>query len=267
MGSGKVTVDLIIEMKAEGKKICALTAYDCPTAMYLDQAGIDLILVGDSLGMVVLGYENTLQVTMEDMLHHCSAVARGTERALTVGDMPFLSYATPQQGLENAGRFLQEAGMEAVKLEGGREMYDTVKRIVTAGIPVLGHIGYTPQHSLQFGTKVVQGREKEAAQKLVNDAKALEDAGAFAVVLECMPKKLSAEISSTIKIPTIGIGSGPGCDGQILVTNDLLGLYDRMKPKFVKKYADMANQMKLSFSAYIDEVRAGKFPTDRHSFS
>ena len=267
MGSDKITVDMIFEMKAEGQKICTLTAYDFPTASFLDQTGIEIILVGDSLGMVVLGYENTLRVTMEDMLHHCKAVSRGVSKALTVADMPFLSYSTPRQGLENAGRFVQESGMDSVKLEGDREMCGTVSRIVDAGIPVMAHIGYTPQHSLQFGRKIVRGREKDAAAALITDAKALEVAGAFAIVLECIPQKLASEITAAVKIPTIGIGSGPDCDGQILVTNDLLGLYEKMLPKFVKRYAELGLEMKRAFGEYIEEVRSGKFPTDKHSFS
>ena len=266
MSNGKVTVDAIFEIKSKGEKICALTAYDYPTAFFLDQVGIDLILVGDSLGMVVLGYENTLKVTMADMLHHCKAVSRGVERALTVGDMPFLSYSTPEKALENAGRFVQESDMDAVKIEGGLPMRETVQKLVEAGIPVLGHIGYTPQHSLQFGRKIVRGRDPESAAALVADARAIEEAGAFAVVLECIPKELSAKITASIQIPTIGIGSGPDCDGQILVTNDLLGLYEKMAPKFVKRYAELGRDMKQAFGDYIKEVRSGKFPTDEHSF-
>ena len=267
MNQNKVTIDAVVGMKTKGEKICVLTAYDFPTASFLDQAGIDIVLVGDSLGMVVLGYDNTLKVTMADMLHHCKAVSRGVTRAFTVADMPFLSYTTPQQALENAGRFIQEASMNSVKIEGGREMGPVVERIVSAGIPVMGHIGYTPQHSLQFGKQIVQGREEEKAKKLIDDAKALEQAGAFSIVLECVPRALASKITQSLSVPTIGIGSGPGCDGQVLVTNDLLGLYEKILPKFVKKYADIGSDMKNAFAQYIQDVRSGKFPAEEHSFS
>lgn len=266
MNQNKITVDVVARMKAGGEKICVLTAYDFPTASFLDQAGIDIVLVGDSLGMVVLGYENTLKVTMEEMLHHCKAVSRGVSRAFTVADMPFLSYTTEQQALENAGRFIQQADMNSVKIEGGREMCPCVERIVSAGIPVMGHIGYTPQHSLMFGKQVVQGREDEKAEKLIDAAAALEQAGAFSIVLECVPRALALKITQSVKIPTIGIGSGPDCDGQVLVVNDLLGLYEKLLPRFVKKYADIGSDMKNAFAQYIQDVRSGSFPTDKHSF-
>jgi 3-methyl-2-oxobutanoate hydroxymethyltransferase len=267
MNENRVTVDAVARMKANGEKICMLTAYDFPTASFLDQAGIDIVLVGDSLGMVVLGYENTLKVTMEEMLHHCKAVSRGVNRAFTVADMPFLSYTTPQQALENAGRFIQEADMNSVKIEGGREMAPCVERIVSAGIPVMGHIGYTPQHSLKFGKQIVQGREEEKAKKLIDDAVALEQAGAFSIVLECVPRALALKITQSVGVPTIGIGSGPDCGGQVLVTNDLLGLYEKILPGFVKKYADIGSDMKNAFAQYIEDVRSGTFPTDEHTLA
>jgi len=204
---------------------------------------------------------------MEDMLHHCKAVSRAVNRALTIADMPFLSYTTAQQALENAGRFVQQADMHAVKIEGGSEMCPVVEKVTSAGIPVMAHIGYTPQHSLQFGKKIVQGREEEKAKKMAHDAAALQAAGAFSIVLECIPRRLASKITRSVDIPTIGIGSGPDCDGQVLVTNDLLGLYEKMMPKFVKKYARIGETMKKAFTNYISEVRSGAFPTNKHSFS
>jgi 3-methyl-2-oxobutanoate hydroxymethyltransferase len=262
----KVTTLTFRRKKLRREPITALTAYDYPTALAMDQAGIDSILVGDSLGMVVLGYPNTLPVTMEDMLHHCRAVSRGAQYALLIGDMPFMSYQTSaQDALRNAGRFLQEAGMDAVKLEGGRERLDAVRAIVSAGIPVMGHLGLTPQSVHQLGGFRPQGREVSAARRLLEDALLLQEAGCFSIVLESVPARLATLISQRLEIPTIGIGAGVGCDGQVLVTHDLLGLFERFTPKFVKKYADLHGEMKRAFSAYIQEVRQGAFPADEHT--
>jgi 3-methyl-2-oxobutanoate hydroxymethyltransferase len=262
----KVTTLTFRQKKERGEPISMLTAYDYPTAVAMDKAGVDSILVGDSLAMVVLGYENTLSVTMDEMLHHARAVARGAKSALLIGDMPFMSYqVTPEEALRNAGRFLQEAGMDAVKLEGGRERADAVRRIVGAGIPVMGHIGLTPQSIHQLGGFRAQGKTASAAKILLEDAKILEDAGAFGVVLESVPARLAEYISKQISIPTIGIGAGAGCDGQVLVTHDLLGLFDRFTPKFVKKYANFHAEMNKAFSEYIDDVETRRFPAVEHT--
>ena len=262
----KVTTRTYLRKKQRGQPITMLTAYDYPTARAIDQAGIDSILVGDSLGMVVLGYANTLPVTMEDMLHHCRAVKRGAEYALLVGDMPFMSYqASVQDAVRNAGRFLQEAGMDAVKLEGGRERADAVQAIVSAGIPVMGHLGLTPQSVHQFGGFRPQGMENQAARRLLQDAQILQEAGCFSLVLESVPTRLATYVSQQIDIPTIGIGAGAGCDGQVLVTHDLLGLFDRFTPRFVKKYASFHGEMLGAFQAYKSEVEAGVFPAQEHS--
>ena len=243
-----------------------LTAYDYPTALSMDAAGVDAILVGDSLGMVVLGYPNTLPVTMEEMLHHCRAVSRGAKNSLLIGDMPFMSYqAEVNDAVRNAGRFLQQAGMDAVKLEGGRERVDAVRAIVGAGIPVMGHLGLTPQSVNQLGGFRPQGKTASAAKKLLEDALLLEEAGCFSLVLESVPARLAEFISQKISIPTIGIGAGVGCDGQVLVTHDLLGLFDRFTPKFVKKYADFHGEMKRAFGEYLAEVQARQFPAAEHS--
>ena len=233
--SRKTILD-IKKMKENGEKIAMLTAYDFGMASLIDEADIDIILVGDSLGNVVLGYENTLPVTMADMLHHTKAVVRGAQKALIVADMPFMSYQiSPQEALANAGRFLQEAGAQAVKLEGGREQSEAGYKITSSGIPVMAHLGLTPQSIHQMGGYKVQGKKEDAAQKIMSDAKILEEAGAFSLVLECVPEKLAQDITSAISIPTIGIGAGVHCDGQVLVVNDMLGMYERMTPKFVKK--------------------------------
>jgi 3-methyl-2-oxobutanoate hydroxymethyltransferase len=263
----KVTTATFREKKASGKKITMLTAYDFPTARLVDEAGIDSILVGDSLGMVVLGYETTLAVTMEDMLHHTKAVTRAAKRALVVADMPFLSYHhSPSQALTNAGRFIQEAGAQAVKLEGGRERAETVRFLVEAGIPVVGHIGLTPQLILQFGGFKVQGKEEAAARKLIDDAISLADAGAFAIVLECVPVALAREITASVSIPTIGIGAGPDCDGQVLVINDLLGLYGGHCPKFVKQYAQLSQHIEMALKQFQADVESGAFPEQKHCY-
>ena len=262
----KVTTLTLRQKKARREPITMLTAYDYPTALSMDAAGVDAILVGDSLGMVVLGYANTLPVTMEEMLHHCRAVARGAKSALLIGDMPFMSYqADMNEAVRNAGRFLQQAGMEAVKLEGGRERADAVRAIVGAGIPVMGHLGLTPQSVNQLGGFRPQGRNASAAQRLLEDALLLEEAGCFSLVLESVPARLAEFVSQKISIPTIGIGAGAGCDGQVLVTHDLLGLFDRFTPKFVKKYADFHGEMGRAFSEYLAEVQSRQFPAVEHS--
>ncbi|CAG1016601.1 3-methyl-2-oxobutanoate hydroxymethyltransferase [Anaerolineales bacterium] len=262
----KVTTLTFRQKKERGEPITMLTAYDYPTAVAMDKAGVDSILVGDSLAMVVLGYENTLSVTMDEMLHHARAVSRGAKSALLVGDMPFMSYqVTAEEALRNAGRFLQEAGMDAVKLEGGRDRVDAVRRIVGAGIPVMGHLGLTPQSIHQLGGFRTQGKTASAAKILLEDAKILEEAGAFSLVLESVPARLAEYISKQISIPTIGIGAGAGCDGQVLVTHDLLGLFDRFTPKFVKKYANFHTEMNKAFTVYIDDVETKRFPAVEHT--
>ena len=262
----KVTTLTLRQKKARREPITMLTAYDYPTALSMDAAGVDSILVGDSLGMVVLGYANTLPVTMEEMLHHCRAVARGAKSALLIGDMPFMSYqADVNEAVRNAGRFLQQAGMEAVKLEGGRERADAVRAIVGAGIPVMGHLGLTPQSVNQLGGFRPQGRNASAAQRLLEDALLLEEAGCFSLVLESVPARLAEFVSQKISIPTIGIGAGAGCDGQVLVTHDLLGLFERFTPKFVKKYADFHGEMGRAFSEYLADVQSRAFPAAEHS--
>jgi 3-methyl-2-oxobutanoate hydroxymethyltransferase len=262
----KITTQDFRIKKQRGERITMLTAYDYATALALDQAGVDSILVGDSLGMVVLGYENTLPVTMEDMLHHCKAVARGAKRALLVGDMPFMSYqVSVEKAVENAGRFLQEAGMDAVKLEGGRERLEAVQAIVSTGIPVMGHLGLTPQSIHQLGGFRPQGKNALAGKRLLEDALLLQEAGCFSIVLESVPARLADLISQRLQIPTIGIGAGSACDGQVLVTHDLLGLFDRFTPKFVKKYADLRAETLQAFSAFIDEVSRGTFPSEEHT--
>ena len=257
----KITTKVFQQKKDRGDPISVLTAYDYPTSLIMDRVGIDSILVGDSLGMVVLGYENTLRVTMEEMLHHCRAVARGAKYALLIGDMPFMSYqVSVEEAVRNAGRFLQEGGMDAVKLEGGRERADSIRAIISAGIPVVGHIGLTPQSVNLFGGFRAQGKTAAAAKRLYEDALLLQDAGCFSLVLESVPGRLAELISEKLDIPTIGIGAGSGCDGQVLVTHDLLGLFDRFTPKFVRKYADFFSQMELAFNEFISDIDAGRFP-------
>ena len=262
----KVTTLTYRQKKERGEIITMLTAYDYPTALAMDKAGVDSILVGDSLGMVVLGYENTLPVTMEEMLHHCRAVSRGAKSALLIGDMPFMSYqVSVEEATRNAGRFLQHGGMDAVKLEGGRERADTVRSIVNAGIPVMGHLGLTPQSINQLGGFRAQGKTAIAAKRLVEDAIILEGAGCFSIVLESVPARLAELISKKISIPTIGIGAGAGCDGQVLVTHDLLGLFDRFTPKFVKKYANFHGEMQKAFGDFIEDVESKRFPALEHT--
>jgi len=264
----RVTINQIRDMKQKGEKITMLTAYDYSTAKIVDEVGVPLILVGDSLGMVVLGYESTVPVTMEDMLHHTKAVVRGTKHTMIVGDMPFMTYhISIDDALKNATRFIQEAGAQAIKLEGGVTVAEKVKRIVECGIPVMGHIGLTPQSIHQFGGFRVQGRTPEAAVKMLKDAQALEEAGAFAVVLETVPTPLATLITQKIGIPTIGIGAGVGCDGQVQVINDILGSYTDFVPKHAKQYAKLADIMSSAITEYYNEVKAGTFPTAKQSFS
>lgn len=253
--------------KQKGEKLSMLTAYDYTTASLVDSAGINAILVGDSLGMVMLGYEDTLSVTMEDMIHHSKAVARGAKNTLVVTDMPFMSYQTSvYDAVINAGRLMKEGRAGAVKLEGGAEFAEHISTIVKASIPVMGHIGLTPQSVNAFGGFKVQGKTNEAAQKLIDDAKALEKAGVFAIVVECVPAELGKAITEAVSVPVIGIGAGKYCDGQVLVYQDMLAMYDKMKPKFVKAYANIGEQMIEAFKAYDSEVKSGAFPTDEHSF-
>ncbi|WP_346867731.1 MULTISPECIES: 3-methyl-2-oxobutanoate hydroxymethyltransferase [unclassified Clostridium] len=255
------------EAKAKGEKITMLTAYDYSMAKIIDSSGINGILVGDSVGMVCLGYEDTISVTMEDMIHHTRAVARGTENALVVADMPFMSYQTSvYDAVFNAGRLMKEGRAQCVKLEGGVDMCDRIEAITKASIPVMAHIGLTPQSVNSLGGFKVQGKSEEAAKELIEAAKAVEKAGAFSVVLECVPAKLSEIISKEISIPTIGIGAGASCDGQILVYQDMLGMFNDFTPKFVKKYADLGATMTEAFKAYIEDVSKGIFPALEHGF-
>ena len=264
----RVTVRDVAEMKSSGRKIPMLTAYDYTTALMADAAEVPILLVGDSLGMVVLGYESTIQVTMEDILHHCKAVVRGSKEAMIVADLPFMTYQVdPAQAMTNAARLVQEGGAQSVKLEGGEWMADTVARIVQCGIPVMGHIGLTPQSINSFGGYRVQGRDRRAAAQLLQDAKALEEAGAFAVVLELVPTQLAGLISRRLTIPTIGIGAGPECDGQVQVLHDMLGLFTEFVPRHAKQFATLAESMKEAFTVFKQQVEDGSFPTSRHSFS
>jgi 3-methyl-2-oxobutanoate hydroxymethyltransferase len=264
----KVTISDLMSKKEQGQRITMLTAYDYPTAQMVDQAGIETILVGDSLGMVVLGYSSTVPVSMEEMIHHAKAVARGTKYAFVIGDMPFMSYQTGiQKAIENAGRFMKEGGCDAVKLEGGSEVAPTVKAIVTAGVPVCGHIGLTPQTATQLSGFKVQGKDAESARTLINSAKDLEEAGAFMLVMECIPDVLAARITREIRIPTIGIGAGRDCDGQVLVYHDTVGLFDRFTPKFVKQYIKLGPMVIEALTEYKKEVEAGTFPGKEHTFS
>ncbi len=268
MGNGKFTVSSFLKAKNDSEKISMLTAYDYSTAKLLDEAGVDSLLVGDSLAMVVLGHENTLKVTVDDMIHHCKAVSRGAKRAMVIGDMPFMSYHVDiQDSVRNAGRFIQEGGVHGVKLEGGREIIDKVKAVINAQIPVMGHLGLTPQSVNVFGGFKVQGRKEEQAKKIIEDALLLQEAGVFAIVLECVPERLAKLISEKLQIPTIGIGAGRYCDGQILVSQDMLGMYTDFVPKFVKQYSNLCDTIKESTSTYIKEIREGQFPAKEHSFN
>lgn len=264
----KNTIITFKQSKQQGRKISMLTAYDYSTAKLMDEAGINAILVGDSLGNVVLGYEDTLSVTMEDMIHHGAAVARGAKNAMVVVDMPFMSYQTSvYDAVVNAGRLMKEGRASAVKLEGGKEVCPQVKAVTEAGIPVMGHLGLTPQSINALGGHRVQGKTQQAAQKLLDDARALQDAGAFAVVLECVPEKLADKVTKELEIPTIGIGAGSGCDGQVLVYQDMLGMFSDFTPKFVKKFANVGQVMKEAFKSYIDEMQQGSFPSQEHCYS
>lgn len=263
----KETVSTLREKKQKGEKIVMLTAYDYPSAVLADEAGIEMILVGDSLGMAVLGYETTLPVTMDDMVYHTRMVSRGAKDSMVVSDLPFLSYhLSIEQGVANAGRLIQEAGAHAVKLEGGEERIAVIQAIVAAGIPVVGHLGLTPQSVHQMGGYKVQGKEKEQAAKLLQEARLLEEAGICALVLECVPAALAKVISSSLTIPTIGIGAGPDCDGQVLVWHDLLGITRNMKPRFVKRYADLHSEIMKALHGYRADVKEGSFPQAEHSF-
>jgi len=262
----RITINHIKEMKQKGEKITMLTAYDYATAKIVDEAGIPLILVGDSLGMVVLGYESTIPVTMDEMLHHTKAVVRGTKQAMIIGDMPFMTYhVSVEDALYNAGRFIQEGGAQAVKLEGGVTVAEKVRRIVECGIPVMGHIGLTPQSIHQLGGYKVRGKTQETATRLVEDAKALEEAGVFSIVLETVPAQLAALITRSISIPTIGIGAGIGCDGQVQVINDILGSFTDFVPKHAKQYAKLTDIIRNAVTEYHNEVKTGSFPTDKQS--
>jgi len=264
----KNTVVTFREAKEKGEKVTMLTAYDYSMAKLIDASGVNAILVGDSLGNVMLGYEDTISVTMEDMIHHGAAVARGAENALVVVDMPFMSYQTSvYDAVVNAGRLMKEGRADAVKLEGGKEVCPQIEAITNAGIPVMAHLGLTPQSIKAFGGFKVQGKTEEAAKKLLSDAKAVEEAGAFAVVLECVPAKLAALISKTLHIPTVGIGAGNVCDGQVLVYQDMLGMFSDFTPKFVKSFADVGSIMKNAFGAYCEEVQAGTFPAKEHEYT
>ncbi len=267
MAEKKLTISDLAEMKKKGEKITMLTAYDCLMASQLDDCGIDLILVGDSVGNVLLGYENTIPVTMDEMIHHCRAVTRGVGKAMVIGDMPFMSYqVSEEEAVRNAGRFLKEAGAEAVKLEGGKEVSKTIKTIVGSGIPVMGHLGLTPQSVYKFGGYGVRGKDEEQASKMLEDARELEEAGVFSIVLEKIPAKLAKKITHEVNIPTIGIGAGVDCDGQVLVTHDMLGLFEKFKPKFSKRYAEVGKEMKECYRKYIEEVKNKVFPTEEHSY-
>jgi 3-methyl-2-oxobutanoate hydroxymethyltransferase len=264
----RVTITEIKEMKQKQEKIPMLTAYDYTTAKMVDEAGVPLILVGDSLGMVMLGYESTIPVTIEEMIHHTKAVVRGAKKALIIGDMPFMTYhISMSDALHNATRFIQEGGAQAVKLEGGEVVAEKVRRLVDCGIPVMGHIGLTPQSIHQLGGFKVQGKVVEEAKKLLNDARTLEEAGAFAIVLECTPAPLSKLITQKLAIPTIGIGAGPDCDGQVQVVSDILGLYTEFVPKHAKQYARLAGEIKNAVSSYISEVKSLDFPTMKQSYT
>lgn len=264
----KNTVSTFKNKKAKGEKISMLTAYDYSTAKLIDESGINGILVGDSLGMVVLGYDDTLPVTMEDMIYHTKAVSRGAKNALVVGDMPFMSYqVSVEEAVYNAGRLIKEGGCQAVKLEGGATVCNQIRAITNASIPVMAHIGLTPQSVNAFGGFKVQGKNEEDAKRLIEEAKAVEEAGAFAVVLECVPEKLAEIITNSITIPTIGIGAGRKCDGQILVYQDMLGMFSNFTPKFVKRFANVGEIMTEAFKQYIAEINDGKFPSDEHIFA
>ncbi|MCZ6541033.1 MAG: 3-methyl-2-oxobutanoate hydroxymethyltransferase [Nitrospinae bacterium] len=267
MDQKRVTIPQLTEWKKNQRKIIALTAYDYTFARLLDESGIDVILVGDSAGMVAMGYENTLPVTMDEMIHHTRGVRRGVQHALLVGDMPFMSYhISAEDTIRNAGRFIQEGGAEAVKMEGGSRVFDKISAVVQAGISVMGHVGLTPQSVHQFGGYRVQGKNYLDARQIKKDALDLQKAGVFSLVLEGIPMELAAEITAELEIPTIGIGAGPHCDGQILVTQDMLGMNLDFSPKFVKKYAELGTAVRSAVQDYVDEVQSGAFPDEAHSY-
>jgi len=267
MDQKRVTIPQLTEWKKNQRKIIALTAYDYTFARLLDESGIDVILVGDSAGMVAMGYENTLPVTMDEMIHHTRGVRRGVQHALLVGDMPFMSYHTSAEDtIRNAGRFIQEGGAEAVKMEGGSRVFDKISAVIQAGISVMGHVGLTPQSVHQFGGYRVQGKNYLDARQIKKDALDLQKAGVFSLVLEGIPMELAAEITAELEIPTIGIGAGPHCDGQILVTQDMLGMNLDFSPKFVKKYAELGTAVRSAVQDYVDEVQSGAFPDEAHSY-
>ena len=262
----RVTINQLLQLKQRGEKFCMLTAYDHPTAKLIDSTGVPLILVGDSLGMVVLGYESTISVTIEEMIHHTKAVSRGARNALVVGDMPFMTYHTStEDALRNAGRFLQEGGAQAIKVEGGETVAEKVKHIVASGIPVMGHLGYTPQSTYQLGGPKAIGKSADTARQLIRDARALDEAGVFSIVLELVPSPLAELITEKVSIPTIGIGAGKHCDGQVQVINDLLGMSADFVPKHAKQYARLASVMKSAITEYLADVKAGGFPSPEHS--
>lgn len=266
--SKKTTVRSLLDKKAKNEKIVMLTAYDYPMGALMDRVGIDIVLVGDSLGMVVLGHENTLPVTMDDMIHHASAVVRGCKRPMVIGDMPFMSYqASVDEAVRNAGRLLKEAGVDAVKLEGGCEIVEAVSKMVNAGIPVMGHLGLTPQSVNMLGGYRVQGKTVDSAQKIIDGASALQDAGVFALLLECIPAELGKIVTSRVDVPVIGIGAGPDCDGQCLVTPDMLGLFERFIPTFVERYLNLGEQIEGALARFATDVREGSFPQPKHCFA
>ncbi|MBV8757954.1 MAG: 3-methyl-2-oxobutanoate hydroxymethyltransferase [Deltaproteobacteria bacterium] len=268
MKTQKVTIHTLRQMKERGEKIAMLTAYDATFARLLDESGADVLLVGDSLGMVVQGHDTTLPVTLEEIIYHTRAVVRGTTRAHVVGDMPFGSYQTSlEQGVANAARLMKEGGCHSIKLEGGAVHAELVRRLVAAGIPVMGHIGLTPQSFHQLGGFKVQGRETGGREKLIADARALEEAGVYSIVLEAIPADIAREITQTVSVPTIGIGGGAGCDGQVLVCYDMLGMDETFKPRFVRRFAQLGQTIKEAVSSYVSEVRAGTFPSDAESFT
>jgi len=267
MVDNKINTAVLQEMKKTGEKITMLTAYDALMASQIEESGVDIILVGDSVANVLLGYENTIPVTMDEMLHHCRAVTRAVKRAFVVGDMPFMSYqVSTSEAVRNAGRFLKEAGAEAVKLEGGSEVFDIIRKISDAGIPVMGHLGLTPQSIHKFGGYGLRGGSGKEAEKIMDAARVLEKAGAFSIVLEKIPAELASRITKTLKIPTIGIGAGVECDGQVLVSQDMLGQFEKFKPKFSKRYAELAVITKKAYKQYIKEVKEKKFPAKEHSY-
>ncbi|WP_058485744.1 3-methyl-2-oxobutanoate hydroxymethyltransferase [Defluviitalea phaphyphila] len=264
----KVTSKTFLKSKKENKKLTMLTAYDYTTAKLIDEAGIDAILVGDSLGMVMLGYENTLSVTVEDMIYHTKAVKRGVKNALVVTDMPFMSYhISVEESIKNAGRLVKEGGAEAIKIEGGKEVVPQIKGIINAGIPVMGHLGLTPQSIHKLGGYKIQGKNLDEAKKLIEDAYILQEAGVFSIVLECVPYPIAEHIAKKLDIPIIGIGAGKGVDGQVLVCFDLFGMYEDIRPKFVKQYLNMGEKIKEGVKKYIEEVRQGIFPEEKHSYN